>query len=490
MPIDARQEKEKAVARIVADYRGQIEDGRLTAGMRLPGVNTLAGDYGTGIYQARKAVSILKDEGLVESRPKSGVYVREGVAPASGSNGIYRSGRFHLFDNPAGARSPVRLLMHASTPEYSRAWDNVRARFSTAGVGLELIFPDEKEDFWRLVPEADIILANPAHIFLDDRLSQLAEPLPKKIVSGAGLAEKYLESVASDGQIMGMPLTGTAFLGLLNPDFISPSERETLGRAGSWPEAWQILFDIQKQGKADYICNMGAVGGALDLAAYIMLAGEGIVDVDDGRPMLSSEKNRAAIGQLAEFLPRLRLAPVGMSPMQALERSILTFGYTYQFNRLGDAGRYYLWPYPVAAGQTPPEGVVVAVLNKNANMVNEARQLVELFSTRPVQSQLSDIRGEYPLCLPVDEAFAAHPEKWRAGLSRLRRESRPFYSSTMGLVQYPDVEWGLLAAAFWGGNINADEFIASGEKVLLRLVNERPCFLGKNKECMQKGAVT
>lgn len=63
--------------RIADDLRGQIKRGDLAPGDKLPTLQTLADRYGVSMIVARRAVELLRQEGLLTSRKGSGNYVRE-----------------------------------------------------------------------------------------------------------------------------------------------------------------------------------------------------------------------------------------------------------------------------------------------------------------------------------------------------------------------------------------------------------------------------
>ena len=64
--------------RIAADLRTKIEAGRWQPGDRLPTISALMDEYGVGSKNTvRAAVALLHNEGLVETRGSSGIYVLE-----------------------------------------------------------------------------------------------------------------------------------------------------------------------------------------------------------------------------------------------------------------------------------------------------------------------------------------------------------------------------------------------------------------------------
>ncbi|MCQ8830271.1 GntR family transcriptional regulator [Streptomyces malaysiensis] len=62
--------------RIADSLRGAIQSGEYGPGDRLPGENELMAAHGVARMTARQALSVLKDEGVAESRKGAGVFVR------------------------------------------------------------------------------------------------------------------------------------------------------------------------------------------------------------------------------------------------------------------------------------------------------------------------------------------------------------------------------------------------------------------------------
>ncbi|MCP9211568.1 TetR/AcrR family transcriptional regulator C-terminal domain-containing protein [Streptomyces sp. NEAU-Y11] len=68
--------------RIVATIRRRIAEGELAPGDRVPSTRQIAGEWGVALATATKALTTLRLEGLVESRPRVGTVVA-GTAPAA-----------------------------------------------------------------------------------------------------------------------------------------------------------------------------------------------------------------------------------------------------------------------------------------------------------------------------------------------------------------------------------------------------------------------
>jgi DNA-binding GntR family transcriptional regulator len=65
-------------SRQIADVlRGRIASGEYAPGSALPAITALAAEFGVTTNTVRKALGILKDEGLIESVPGYGTFVRK-----------------------------------------------------------------------------------------------------------------------------------------------------------------------------------------------------------------------------------------------------------------------------------------------------------------------------------------------------------------------------------------------------------------------------
>lgn len=62
---------------IAEQLRKQIESGEIPAGRRIPSLRELCDTHEVAMITVQKAIKILKDDGLVESVPGMGVFVRE-----------------------------------------------------------------------------------------------------------------------------------------------------------------------------------------------------------------------------------------------------------------------------------------------------------------------------------------------------------------------------------------------------------------------------
>jgi DNA-binding GntR family transcriptional regulator len=72
--------------RLAALIRGQIADGKLTPGARLPAIAVLRREYRHSRQTVGKAMRVLEDEGLIHRVPGLGYYVNSAGQPRSAAD--------------------------------------------------------------------------------------------------------------------------------------------------------------------------------------------------------------------------------------------------------------------------------------------------------------------------------------------------------------------------------------------------------------------
>jgi GntR family transcriptional regulator len=78
-PDDARP----AYRQVADQLRGLIESGGVAPGAQLPTHKVLAEEYGVAVETVKRALALLRDEGLILTRQGKGSYVRRGAGEGS-----------------------------------------------------------------------------------------------------------------------------------------------------------------------------------------------------------------------------------------------------------------------------------------------------------------------------------------------------------------------------------------------------------------------
>jgi DNA-binding transcriptional regulator YhcF (GntR family) len=76
------EDSDRPYLRIAAALRERIATGALRPGDRVPSTRQVVRDFGVAMATATRALGVLRDEGLVVTRPGSGTVVRAAAAPA------------------------------------------------------------------------------------------------------------------------------------------------------------------------------------------------------------------------------------------------------------------------------------------------------------------------------------------------------------------------------------------------------------------------
>ncbi|MGR3935227.1 GntR family transcriptional regulator [Streptomyces sp. BRA346] len=122
---DATGTQRTKVQQIADDLKAAIEHGEYGPGDRLPGENTLAAHYGVASLTARRALRILRTEGLVESRKGAGARVlsfrpirRRGIPRLA--RGQWGSGKtiWLADDNRAPDVDQITVLQDMAPPQH------------------------------------------------------------------------------------------------------------------------------------------------------------------------------------------------------------------------------------------------------------------------------------------------------------------------------------------------------------------------------------
>lgn len=162
--------------RLSDDIRIKIETGEYTPGQKLPTLREIADEYACSIASVRKAVDLLRQQGLVVSRQGKGSFVRE--RPSSVRHSMERSAR----SNWRGP-SKTTILSAESVRQDIRATRIIRdlAEVRPPKAVLDRLGTSPNERVW----------TRKRTVFLNGRPSQLADSYyPLDIANGTTLQEE------------------------------------------------------------------------------------------------------------------------------------------------------------------------------------------------------------------------------------------------------------------------------------------------------------
>lgn len=160
--------------RIVADLRSAISDGRWTPGERLPSEHELALEYGASRPTVRRAIAVLKAEGLVMSEQGKGMFVR----PAPHVRLLISGANFRKHRNAGLPGFNAQVREQGQVPE-QRLLDVVTVEAS-ADIAQRLNLEDDP----RTVVRKRIFLINGQPVSVCDSY------YPAAMVEGTTIAEK------------------------------------------------------------------------------------------------------------------------------------------------------------------------------------------------------------------------------------------------------------------------------------------------------------
>jgi GntR family transcriptional regulator len=102
---------------IAAELRGRIVRGELAAGDALPSVPELSQQWGVARATAERAIGVLRNEALVESRQGRGTFVKERTPLARTAGERYRTARETGFVYTSGEHADIMSAGEVEAPE-------------------------------------------------------------------------------------------------------------------------------------------------------------------------------------------------------------------------------------------------------------------------------------------------------------------------------------------------------------------------------------
>ncbi|WP_112264720.1 GntR family transcriptional regulator [Lentzea terrae] len=156
---------------IANDLRQQIDSGELPPGSKVPGENDLMGQYGVEQPTARRALDVLKNEGLIVAKRGSGTFVRE--------------------FKPIRRVSPDRLQANTSWGAGRPIWNtDVGTRPRTEGVTVGVELPPAAIAEVLQLTDGARVLTRPRRYVVDDKPVQLATSYySETLIAGSAVTE-------------------------------------------------------------------------------------------------------------------------------------------------------------------------------------------------------------------------------------------------------------------------------------------------------------
>lgn len=223
--------KGKGYRQIAAELRRVVESGEYPAGSTLPTEHELAADHLVSRETIRRALAVLKSEGLIAAATSRGTY----VLPAPIQLAVTRY---------AAVRDPARELSGLGPWETACHLQGVRGDSELVGFTRE---PATEALAVRLEVDPGTELVHRARrTWADDRIAQLTDAwMPAEVVNGTPLAEprKVVGGIYAGMVTAGLdPAVVTEEVGVRLPTVV---ERERLGLGDGTPvlDVWRVTRD-------------------------------------------------------------------------------------------------------------------------------------------------------------------------------------------------------------------------------------------------------
>lgn len=231
---------------IADELRHRIDSGELPPGERVPGENDLMTRYGVEQPTARRALDVLKNEGLIIAKRGSGTFVRE-----------FR---------PIRRVSPDRLKTTTWGTGRSIWSADIGTRPRTEGVTVDVELPTSLiADVLELQDGARVV-ARRRRFVVEDKPVQLATSFyPEKLVAGSAITEINTGDGGSYARLKELGYEPARFREELRTRMPREREREALDLAQGTPVIHIVRTAYTADGQPVEVNEM-----VLDSAAYVL----------------------------------------------------------------------------------------------------------------------------------------------------------------------------------------------------------------------------
>ncbi|HUQ56800.1 GntR family transcriptional regulator [Lentzea sp.] len=232
---------------IANDLRRQIDSGELPPGSKVPGENDLTSRYGVEQPTARRALDVLKNEGLIVAKRGSGTFVRE--------------------FKPIRRVSPDRLQAGTSWGAGRPIWStDVGTRPRTEGVEVDVELPPAPVSEVLNLDDGARVVTRRRRYAVDDKPVQLATSYyPEALVAGSAITEINTGGGGAYARLRELGHEPVRFREELRTRMPKESEREALDLAQGTPVILIVRTAYTADDQPVEVTEM-----VLDSAAYVL----------------------------------------------------------------------------------------------------------------------------------------------------------------------------------------------------------------------------
>jgi hypothetical protein len=488
---DKAKTGQRAARELANHLRGQIQHGQMRPGDRVLSERKLAQRYDAPLHTVRLALSRLKAEGALVSRPKSGLYVASeypdltiGTAatpfwpprhfPASGGfldplsePAAPSIAGFNLLDPHETAACEIHFLVANWDRFTRRFWEQGCGQYSDdhSPVQVEASFPSNRREYRRLRPWSDAFISTHMEMYKGGRLWSDIEPFEAAELQAAGVDQRYIDAVGDeqDGLATGVPISACLMTGLLNTRLLPDRLLRPLQSAVTWDEVFDLLTEAAAARPG---CAPLNVHGAFtfNIHQYLTVAAGGLLH--EGRINLRRPAVRGALDRMDRFLEQTASRPApdqGRTPFQSCLAEI---DYTCRAALMSQDGRGWIpWLYPLGEGGRYLEGINIGFINRASPQRDPSRDFLLHLALPRQQQWITRSPREQSISARMPSPWQAYGPREGEILAAMRRQAVVFGEWVPGYVRAVEEVLPALSKQWVAGRLSTDEYC--------RLVEER-----------------
>lgn len=404
---------------VVQDLRQQIAAGKLRPGDRVLSERQLAQRYRQSLHVVRLALRNLRDDGVVEARPRSGLYVTSAAAPPGEANlqsqDYDASIGFHLYDRQPARETTVRFVIGGWNPRNKAVWQRICADFSRLEplAKIEPIYPANWSQYRQLIRNCECFITTPENLPMFLSNEQLVG-FPMDTLEDAGIHDRYIQqAIISPGVAGGVPISATLALGMINRRLVGDALTRSLMQAADWPTVFSLLADWSREHPHVPSFNLN-YSRPLNLHELLRLAGADTLPTEQCALDLDAPRIREVLTAAVNYYQHTPHWS-GRASDAAVSVSF-TCNYDSEFN---SNSNFEPWVPPCGPNGYYLEGLNIGVMHPDAPQPDIVRAFLLYLASPGVQKQFAPLLREHTVSRSIVDPFAAYNPAVRAVLRRV-----------------------------------------------------------------------
>jgi ABC-type glycerol-3-phosphate transport system substrate-binding protein len=449
--------------KVIEFLKNEISTGELQKNARIPSENKLAKACSVGVYDARKAVNILKEQGVLYSLPKSGVYVSEKSITSNNNLNCRmpnssRSDGFHIFEHARLVKPKLNFLISGWDSYTKLVWEEIFkiVNLQNKNFSATPVFPNNAQEYLHTAGTCDLFMTTPGNYYNGNGNFPESLKYPEGFFDNKNIIEKYKTAVFTDGKITSCPFACSMICGGINTEVLSRNEIKKIISVESWKEAMEIFPSLENNHPNHFGSNIDWV--FTPNVRHILYMQNGVF-ADFAKKKIKFNAKHIEVLEAIEKYSNTKKELLNYSLEMDNKKFCTWTEYTCVWMRKNRMKNFIPWQLPLGEDGGYPEGLDSIFINANTKHKQEALAMTESMISIEVQNLVENIRGEHSVRDDVVNRFGGYPSDWRKTIKNMTENGIVDSEFFTGYQPFINSTFSPLSQKLFNKEITAESFI-------------------------------